>query len=157
MPGSQRIGSLTLDEKNIVAWSPVVAHERTVAMTDLLDDNHFILRQYPAAGPYSVFLSVPEGRLRLEVGSMAGEVLETVILPMRPFQQAIKEYLMVCEAYYAVPARGSEQMETLDMGRRSLHNDSASILQQLLAEQVELDHATARRLFTLICVLHLKG
>jgi len=154
---SQRIGSLRIDEKNIVAWSPVIAHERTVAMTDLLADNHFILSRFPAAGPYDIFLSIPEGRLRLEVSSMAGDLLETVILPLRPFLTSIREYMMVCESYYAATARGPEQVETLDMGRRSLHNDSASILQQLLAEQVELDHATARRLFTLICVLHLKG
>lgn len=158
MLATQRIASIQLDDKNIVAWNPVIAHERTVAITDLLENNHFAVRQFPAAGPYNVFLSVPEGRLRLDISNLAGEALETVILPMRPFQGAVKEYLAVSEAFYTDGAkRGPDQLEAIDAGRRGLHNDAASVLQQLIFEQVDLDHATARRIFTLICVLHLKG
>jgi len=152
-----RIAGLTLDEHTVVRRSPDIEHERAVAIFDLLEENHF----KPAsgcAGPYNLHLAVEENRLSIEIRSVVNGSSETVVLPLAPFRGIVRDYFMVCESYYEAIRRSSlAQIEAIDMGRRSLHNEGSSLLVERLADKVEIDLDTARRLFTLICVLHLRG
>jgi uncharacterized protein (UPF0262 family) len=154
--GPWRISGITLDEHTVVRRSPDIEHERAVAIFDLLEENHF----KPASGcpgPYDLHLAIEENRLSIEVRSANGSN-ETIVLPLAPFRGIVKDYFMVCESYYEAIRRSSlTQIEAIDMGRRSLHNEGSSLLIERLEEKVAIDLDTARRLFTLICVLHLRG
>jgi uncharacterized protein (UPF0262 family) len=155
--GPWRVAGITLDEHTVIRRSPDIEHERAVAIFDLLEDNHF----KPAsgcAGPYDLHLAIEENRLSIEVRSRADGSNETIVLPLAPFRGIVKDYFMVCESYYEAIRRSSlAQIEAIDMGRRSLHNEGSSLLMERLEEKVAIDLDTARRLFTLICVLHLRG
>jgi len=152
-----RIADITLDEHTVVRRSPDIEHERAVAIFDLLEENHF----KPASGspgPYHLHLAVEENRLNIEVRSITNGAIETIIVPLAPFRGIVRDYFMVCESYYEAIRRSSlAQIEAIDMGRRSLHNEGSSLLLERLADKVTIDLDTARRLFTLICVLHLRG
>ena len=155
--GPWRIAGITLDEHTVVRRSPDIEHERAVAIFDLLEENHF----KPASGcpgPYHLHLAVEENRLNIEIRSAADSQSETIVLPLAPFRGIVRDYFMVCESYYEAIRRSSlTQIEAIDMGRRSLHNEGSSLLIERLADKVAVDLDTARRLFTLICVLHLRG
>ena len=155
--GQWRIAGITLDEHTVVRRSPDIEHERAVAIFDLLEENHFA----PASGrdgPFHLHLAIEENRLSIDVRSAANGSRETVVLPLAPFRGIVKDYFMVCESYYEAIRRSSlARIEAIDMGRRSLHNEGSSLLMERLADKVALDLDTARRLFTLICVLHLRG
>jgi uncharacterized protein (UPF0262 family) len=152
-----RIAGITLDEHTVVRRSPDIEHERAVAIFDLLEDNHFA----PVAGcpgPFHLHLAIEENRLAIEVRSTSSSESETIVLPLAPFRGIVKDYFMVCESYYEAIRRSSlGQIEAIDMGRRSLHNEGSSLLMERLADKAVIDLDTARRLFTLICVLHLRG
>ncbi|GBD40968.1 hypothetical protein HRbin39_00340 [bacterium HR39] len=154
---SRRIVEITLDEKSIVRWSPEVEHERNVAIFDLLEQNDFRLKE-GFSGPYRVHLSLRESTLVMRVrNDQAGEETE-VTLPVRPLRRVIKDYFMICDSYYkAIRGATPRQIETIDMARRGLHNEGSEMLMDMLRERVEMDLDTARRLFTLVCVLHLRG
>jgi uncharacterized protein (UPF0262 family) len=152
-----RIASITLDEHTVVRRSPDIEHERAVAIFDLLEENYF----KPAsgrAGPYDLHLSIEENRLNIAVRSQVDGESETIVLPLAPFRGIVRDYFMVCESYYEAIRRSSlSQIEAVDMGRRSLHNEGSALLIERLGERAEIELDTARRLFTLICVLHLRG
>jgi uncharacterized protein (UPF0262 family) len=155
--GPWRIAGITLDEHTVVRRSPDIEHERAVAIFDLLEENYF----KPAsnrAGPYHLHLSIEENRLNIEVRSVADGESETIVLPLAPFRGIVRDYFMVCESYYEAIRRSSlSQIEAIDMGRRSLHNEGSALLIERLGDRAEIEPDTARRLFTLICVLHLRG
>ena len=158
-PGeTQRIAQITLDERLVVRRSPEVEHERSVAIFDLLEENRFV----PAiahAGPYHVHLGIRDGRvLVIEIKDQQDGPLEEVTLPLSPFRTIIKDYFTVCESYFEAIKRASpSQIAAIDMGRRGLHNEGSEALRERLAGKIELDTETARRLFTLICVLHIRA
>jgi uncharacterized protein (UPF0262 family) len=152
-----RIVKIDLDERTVVRRNPDVEHERTVAIFDLLDENQFeLVGEFP--GPYHLNLSIEENRLLLDVRAEDGSGAAKILLPLSPFRTVVKDYFTVCESYYAA-IKGSSltQIEALDMGRRSLHNEGSELLRERLEGKVALDLGTARRLFTLICVLHIRG
>jgi uncharacterized protein (UPF0262 family) len=152
-----RIVKIDLDERSVVRRNPDVEHERTVAIFDLLDENQFeLVGEFP--GPYHLNLSIEENRLLLDVRAEDGSGGAKILLPLSPFRTVVKDYFTVCESYYAA-IKGSSltQIEALDMGRRSLHNEGSELLRERLEGKVALDLGTARRLFTLICVLHIRG
>jgi uncharacterized protein (UPF0262 family) len=154
---AQRIANLALDERTVIRRNPEIERERAAAIADLLHDNHFV----PASGlpgPFRLHLATRDGRLAMEIQSVADRASETIMLPLRPFARIIKDYFLVCESY-AKALRGANlgRVEAIDMGRRGLHDEGAELLQQRLDGKVTLDRDTARRLFTLICVLHLKA
>ena len=155
--GEWRIAGITLDEHTVVRRSPDIEHERAVAIFDLLEANYFA----PASGregPYHLHLAIEENRLNIEVRSAANGSNETIVLPLAPFRGIVRDYFMVCESYYEAIRRSSlAQIEAIDVGRRSLHDEGSGLLMERLADKVAVDHDTARRLFTLICVLHLRG
>lgn len=157
-----RIIHIALDEASILWRNADIEQERRIAIFDLLEDNHFRPLRDRAArgyeGPYRLALSVEEGRLVLAIGDEDGAHLETIILGLGRFRRPIREYFGICESYYsAIRAAKPDAIETVDMARRGVHNEAAELLIERLAGKVELDFDTARRLFTLICVLHIRG
>lgn len=157
MTDTSRIQNIFLDERTVVNRTAQVEHERKVAIYDLIEDNSFNLVDGPA-GPYLLRLSIEENRLAFDVRDVNDHPLKRFILALSPFRSIVREYLMVCDSYYtAIKSSSPSQIEAIDMGRRGLHNDGSEILQDRLKAKVELDTATARRLFTLVCVLHIKG
>lgn len=154
MPGD--IIRIRLDEKSIVRRNADIEHERKVAIFDLLEDNNFALKSVP--GPYDLVLRLEETRLIIDVRDGEENQLEEIRLQVTPFRRIIKDYFMVCESYFAaIKTASPSQIEAIDMGRRGLHNEGSELLRERLTQQVEMDLATARRLFTLICVLHIRG
>ncbi|MCR6631429.1 MAG: UPF0262 family protein [Magnetospirillum sp.] len=157
MPHRQRIAHVQLDEKTMVRRRPEVEHERNIAIYDLLEENYFAPHG-DYVGPYHLHLSLADNRLLFDVRTTQGTGLLEVPLPLRPFQSIVKDYFMICESYYAAIKKATpSQIEAIDMGRRGLHNEGSELLRERLAAKVDVDFDTARRLFTLICVLHIRG
>lgn len=154
---SNRLVAITLDEASISRSNSSVAHEREVAIYDLLDANHFTVMGRDD-GPYTLVLSISEDRLVFTVGTPGKEGTFTVMMALSSLRKTIKDYFLVCDTYYqAIRNAPPSRIQTIDMGRRGLHDDGSRILVERLAGKIELDHDTARRLFTLICALHWKG
>lgn len=154
---AQRIAAITLDEHTVVRRSADIEHERATAITDLLKDNRFAPRS-GHAGPFHLHLAIEENRLVMDIRSTADGSRETIVLPLAPFRRIVKDYFLVCESHYgAIRGKRLAQVEAIDVGRRSLHDEGSALLIERLAGKVAIDHATARRLFTLICVLHLRA
>ncbi len=158
---SHRIVAVTLDEETIIWRNADIEQERRVAIFDLIEENVFKPLRAASAGhngPYQVALSVRDGRLVLTIETEAGAALETLILGLARFRRPIREYFAICDSYYqAIRQATAAEIETIDMARRGIHNRAAELLIERLEGKIETDFATARRLFTLICVLHVKG
>ncbi|MBY0519738.1 MAG: UPF0262 family protein [Sphingomonas sp.] len=156
-----RIIDVTLDERTILWRSADIEQERRIAIFDLIEGNHFApVRDYPDGygGPFRIHLSVEEGRLGISISREDGSLLETYILGLGRFRRPIKDYFAICDSYYqAIRAATPQQIETIDMARRGIHNEAAELLKERLEGKIDIDFDTARRLFTLICVLHIKG
>jgi len=158
MAGDPRIHDITLDERSVIRHSPQVDHERKVAIFDLLEDNHFEPVGLEEAGPFIVHLSIEENRLIFDLRDKDDTPLQRFGLGASTFRRIVKDYFMVCDSYYeAIKTAAPSKIEAIDMGRRGLHNEGAEMLRERLKEKVEVDLPTARRLFTLVCVLHIKG
>jgi uncharacterized protein (UPF0262 family) len=155
--GQARIVDIRLDAASIVRWNREIEHERQVAVFDLLERNSFELVDR-FAGPYRVALSLRESNLIFTVADEPGEQRCEVTLSMRPFRRLIKDYFLICESYFqAIRSATPSRIEAIDMGRRGLHNEGAEKLEGVLADRIRVDAETARRLFTLVCVLHIRG
>lgn len=157
-----RICHIEIDDTNLPAPTPEVEQERKVAIFDLLEDNSFDLpvrTEGPKAeGPYRLALAIRDKRLVFDIGSEAGARLAEFHLSLSPFRQVVKDYFQICESYFeAVKRLPPAQIEAIDMARRGIHNEGARVLQERLDGKADLDIDTARRLFTLICVLHFGG
>ncbi len=156
-----RIIDVELDERTILWRSADIEQERRIAIFDLIEGNHFAPQRQHAdgyAGPYKIMLSVEEGRLVLQIRRADGTPLEALILSLGRFRRPIRDYFAICDSYYqAIRASTPQQIETVDMARRAIHNEAAELLKERLEGKVEVDFDTARRLFTLICVLHIRG
>lgn len=152
-----RIVNVTLDEKTVVRRSPDVEHERAVAIYDLLEENSFAPRG-DYQGPYSLRLRLEESRLIFDIRAEDEAPLGTVGISLSPFRRIVKDYFTVCESYFeAIKTASPSRIEAIDMGRRGLHNEGSELLQERLAEKISMDFDTARRLFTLLCILHIRG
>ncbi len=156
-----RIIDVTLDERTILWRSADIEQERRIAIFDLIEENSFApQRAYSDgyAGPYRIALSVPEGRLQLDIKREDDSALETLILSLAAFRRPIRDYFAICDSYFqAIRSATPTQIETIDMARRGIHDDAARLLMERLDGKIAVDHPTARRLFTLICVLHIKA
>lgn len=153
----QRIAKIVLDEHTVVRRNADVEHERAVAIFDLLEENSFapVAR---APGPFHLQLGIEENRLVFDIRSAKDESIERVLLPLSPFRGIVKDYFLVCETYYnAIRTASPSRIEAIDMGRRTLHNEGSELLRERLADRVAIDLNTARRLFTLLCVLHIRA
>lgn len=158
--GRQRsIVKLQLDERSMLRRKPEIEHEREVAIFDLLEENIFTLTGDGAhPGPFHVYLRLAEDRLVMSVHDTDDQVIRQIALPIKPLRTVIKDYFIVCESYFdAIKTSSPSQIEAIDMGRRALHNEGADTLRERLAADAFIDKATARRFFTLLCVLHMRG
>ena len=157
MSGNNKIANIFLDERTVVRRSPQVEHDRRVAIYDLLEENLFDVKgDYD--GPYDLHLSIEENRLVFDVRDSADVHLMQFSQPLSPFRSIVRDYFMICESYYkAIKSSSPSQIEAIDMGRRGLHDEGAVLLRERLESKVEVDKDTARRLFTLICVLHIRA
>ena len=156
-----RIIAVELDEGSIGWRSADVDQERRIAIFDLIEQNHFAPQRVHAdgyAGPYRIKLQTEEGRLGIHIHREDGTHLETLVLALGRFRRPIKDYFAFCDSYYQAIRRATpQQIETVDMARRGVHNEAAEMLRERLEGKIEVDFDTARRLFTLICVLYLRG
>lgn len=159
--GTHRIAHIALDEETILWRNADVEQERRVAIYDLIEENTFKpvrSAERGAKGPYRLKLAVQDGRLAMEIADGQDNELETLLIGLARFRRPIREYFAICDSYYqAIRKATPAEIETIDMARRGLHNSAAELLVERLEGKVETDFATARRLFTLICVLHIKG
>lgn len=152
-----RIGHIYLDEETMVSRTPDIEHERNVAIFDLIEENHFHPLGSPG-GPYSLHLSIRDNRLVFDIRLEDETTHGTVMLSLTPLRRIVKDYFLICESYFsAIKTAAPSQIEAIDMGRRGLHNEGSEILKARLDGKIDVDFDTARRLFTLICVLHFKG
>ena len=154
-----RIIAIDIDDSGLPPPTAEIEQERRVAIFDLLEENSFVLparadRPVPE-GPYRLSLSIRERRLVFDISTEAGDPAAEFHLSLGPFRQVVKDYFQICESYYtAVRTQPPSQIETVDMARRGIHDEGARTLQERLEGKAEVDRPTARRLFTLICVLH---
>jgi uncharacterized protein (UPF0262 family) len=154
-----RICHIEIDERGLVRPTADIEQERRVAIFDLLEENSFGLPPKPdrvlPPGPYRLKLAIREGRLVFDISTEDGEKAAEFHLSLGPFRQVVKDYFQICENYFdAVKRLPPSQIEAIDMARRGIHNEGASILRERLEGKADVDGDTARRLFTLICVLH---
>ena len=156
--GDPRIVSLNLDERTVLRRSPEVEHERAVAIFDILEENRFQPLGHDG-GPYDLRLSIEDRqRLVLDIRHENGDPVQRLNMSLTPFRRIVKDYFQMCESYFdAIKRLTPSQIETIDMARRGLHNEGSDMLAERLKDKVEMDRDTTRRLFTLICVLHIRG
>ena len=150
---------IKIDDAGLPTPTAEIEQERKVAIFDLLEDNSFVLPQDGApSGPYCLELAIRERRLVFDVQTEDQAKAAEFHLSLSPFRQVVKDYFQICESYFeAIKTASPAKIEALDMGRRGLHNDGSELLRERLKGKVEVDFDTARRLFTLICVLHIRG
>lgn len=153
-----RLIGITLDESSLSHPSPDIDHERRIAIYDLLDQNVFHVVNHDS-GPYHLHLSISENRLYFSISNSIDDDRCVVFgLSLSPLRRLVKDYFLICESYYqAIRTASPSQIEAIDMGRRGLHDEGSEILRERLRGKVEIDFDTARRLFTLVCVLHWRG
>ena len=159
MSGSDknRLVAVTLDEGSIGRGNPDQEHERQIAIYDLVEVNSFAVRDQDD-GPYALHVSLHENKLLLDIRAQDGAPIIAHLLSLSPFRRILKDYFMVCESYYSA-IRGSSpaQIEAIDMGRRGIHNEGATLLAERLKDKIVCDFDTARRMFTLVTALHWRG
>lgn len=152
-----RIVHIALDERTVIRRSPEVEQERAIAVYDLLEDNKFRPAE-GGEGPYHLHLRVEEKRLIFDVRGTEDDPRCAVPLSLTPFRGVVKDYFHICESYYdAIKSRSPSEIETIDMARRGLHNEGSNELRDRLNGRIGMDFDTARRLFTLLCILHIRG
>ena len=157
-----RICHIEIDETGLAAPTPEIEQERKVAIFDLLEENSFALPKRDGKavpdGPYRLALAIREGRLVFDISTEGTEKVGEFHLSMGPFRQVVKDYFQICESYFeAIRSASPEQIETIDMARRAIHNEGSEILLERLKGKINVDFDTARRIFTLLCSFHLRG
>ncbi len=156
-PETERLIEVRLDERLARARSPDVEHERAVAIHDLLQENRFSVPAH-MPGPYRLTLSIMNQRLLFDISNEQRQPLVIIGLALSPFRRVVRDYFRICESYYdAIRHAPIHRIEPIDMARRAIHDEGAGLLMQRLQGKIEVDHDTARRLFTLLAVLHWKG
>ncbi len=153
-----RIVAVTLDEDSIGRSGPDIEHERAIAIYDLIEQNLFAPAGAAEAGPFALHLGITGNRLMFDIRREDGAPVVAHLLSLTPFRRVVKDYFMICDSYYqAIRTATPDRIEAIDMGRRGIHDEGSRALMERLDGKVQIDFETARRLFTLICVLHWKG
>jgi uncharacterized protein (UPF0262 family) len=154
---SGRLAAVTLDEASLGRSSDEIEHERRVAIYDLLEENSFRPTGHDG-GPYALHLGISGNRLVFDIRLAGGAPVIAHMLSLAPFRRIVKDYFTVCDSYYAaIRTATPDRIEAIDMARRALHDEGSTLVIERLKRKVDLDFDTARRLFTLITVLHWKG
>ena len=155
MTPDHRLRAVVLDDESLSAASRDQEQERQIAIFDLLEENHFV-PEGAETGPYDLRISLIDNRLALDITGPGYQ--RRHILSLSPFRSVVRDYAMICDSYYqAIRSATPQKIETIDQGRRALHNEGSELLKARLTGKVETDLDTARRLFTLICALHWRG
>ena len=153
--GDPRIIDVRLDDRTIIWRNADVEQERRIAIFDLLEENHFAPTGHD--GPFRILIRIEDNRLAIDIAGEDGTPLDTVRLGLARFRRPIRDYFAICDSYFkAIRSDTPAGIETVDMARRGIHNDAAELLKDQLEGRIDVDFDTARRLFTLICVLHIK-
>jgi uncharacterized protein (UPF0262 family) len=153
----RRLVLVTLDEASIERGTPDQEHERAIAIYDLIEENRFAIPEHEG-GPYTLRIALISGRLSFDIREENDAPVIQHLLSLSPFRRVIKDYFMICESYYeAIRTASPERIEAIDMGRRGVHDEGAGLVIERLSGKIEIDHKTARRLFTLIAALSWKG
>ncbi|WP_341705238.1 UPF0262 family protein [Ferrovibrio sp.] len=157
-PASHHLVGVELDERSVVRRNADIEHEQRVAIFDLLEQNVFSpVGAHEGQGPFHLVLAIEENRLVFDIRDDGASPLGKIILALSPFRRIIKDYFEICDSYYQAIKRSSpSQIETIDMARRGVHNEGSELLRERLKGKIDTDFDTARRLFTLICVLHIR-
>ena len=154
---NNRIVAVTLDEESIGRSGPDIEHERAIAIYDLIEENLFA-PEGASGGPFTLHIGITGNRLMFDIRKEGGAPVVVHLLSLTPFRGIVKDYFMICDSYYqAIRTATPDKIEAIDMGRRGIHDEGSRTLQERLKGKVRVDFETARRLFTLICVLHWKG
>jgi uncharacterized protein (UPF0262 family) len=154
---NSRIAAVTLDEESIGRSGPDIEHERAIAIYDLVEENFFAPEDAPA-GPYALYIGISENRLMFDIRQQDGTPIIVHLISLSPFRRIVKDYFMICDSYHqAIRTATPDKIEAIDMGRRGVHNEGSQTLMDRLEGKVRMDFETARRLFTLLSVLHWKG
>jgi uncharacterized protein (UPF0262 family) len=155
---NNRIVAVTLDEESIGRSGPDIEHERAIAIYDLIEQNLFAPEGADIVGPFTLHIGMTGNRLMFDIRRQDGAPVVAHLLSLTPFRRIVKDYFMICDSYYqAIRTATPDKIEAIDMGRRGIHDEGSRTLQERLKGKVRLDFETARRLFTLITVLHWKG
>jgi uncharacterized protein (UPF0262 family) len=155
---NNRIVAVTLDEESIGRSGPDIEHERAIAIYDLIEQNLFAPEGATGGGPFTLHIAITGNRLMFDIKKEDGSPVVAHLLSLTPFRRVVKDYFMICDSYYnAIRTATPDKIEAIDMGRRGIHDEGSRTLQERLKGKVRIDHETARRLFTLITVLHWKG
>jgi uncharacterized protein (UPF0262 family) len=155
---NKRIVAVTLDEESIGRSGPDIEHERAIAIYDRIEQNLFVPEGVDAEGPFTLHLGITGNRLMFDIRREDGTPMVAHLLSLSPFRRIVKDYFMICDSYYqAIRTATPDKIEAIDMGRRGIHDEGSRTLQERLKGKVRVDFETARRLFTLITVLHWKG
>lgn len=153
-----RIVGVTLDEESIGRSGPDIEHERAIAIYDLIEQNLFAPEGAEGKGPFTLHIGITGNRLMFDIRREDGAPVVVHLLSLGPFRGIVKDYFMICDSYYqAIRTATPDKIEAIDMGRRGIHDEGSRTLQERLKGKVRVDFETARRLFTLITVLHWKG
>lgn len=154
---NSRIVAVTLDEESIGRSGPDIEHERAIAIYDLIEQNLFAPTD-AGNGPFTLHIGITGHRLMFDIRREDGSQVVVHLLSLTPFRRIVKDYFLICDSYYqAIRTATPDKIEAIDMGRRGIHDEGSRTLQERLKGKVRVDFETARRLFTLICVLHWKG
>lgn len=157
MSERDRLTDIILDEASLAPASSNAEHERRIALFDLKESNSFAVVGEDR-GPYALVLGMSEGRLVLDVSVEGGDRVILHHAPLGGLRKIVKDYTFICESYNAaIRDAPPSRIEALDMGRRGLHNEAAEVLQDIVASHFIIDTETARRLFTLVCALHVRA
>ena len=152
------IVAVTLDEESIGRSGPDIEHERAIAIYDLIEQNLFAPDGQDGNGPFTLHIGITGNRLMFDIRREDGTPVVAHLLSLTPFRRIVKDYFMICDSYYqAIRTATPDRIEAIDMGRRGLHNEGSELLMERLKDKISIDFDTARRLFTLITVLHWKG
>ena len=153
-----RIVAVTLDEESIGRSGPDIEHERAIAIYDLIEQNLFAPDGHAGSGPFTLHIGITGNRLMFDIRRQDSTPVVAHLLSLTPFRRIVKDYFMICDSYYqAIRTATPDKIEAIDMGRRGIHDEGSRTLQERLKGKVRIDFETARRLFTLITVLHWKG
>ncbi|MBN8925996.1 MAG: hypothetical protein BGO51_20915 [Rhodospirillales bacterium 69-11] len=151
-----RLARVVLEGESQASLSPFIEADREQAVTDLAAASHFApLTRAQVAGPYELHLAIRDGRLIFDIRDRTGVPVTAIGLVLTPFRRLVKDYQLLVDSHILAVEEGREaRIQAIDMGRRGLHNEGAELMRQRLAGKIEIDFDTARRLFTLVCVLH---
>ncbi len=154
---NNRVVAITLDEDSIGRSGPDIEHERAIAIYDLVEKN-FFAPEGDAEGPFTLHIGINDNRLMFDIRRQDGSPVVVHLMSLTPFRRIVKDYFMICDSYHqAIRTATPDKIEAIDMGRRGIHDEGSRTLIEGLEGKVRIDFETARRLFTLISVLHWKG